>query len=122
MNTFQEFLETVEESEKRERLVSIFSYIRKEFPELQEEVKWKQPMFTDHGTFIIGFSVSKGHISVGPERACLQKFQDDIKKAKYPLLKELFQISWKEPVDFELLHKMIAYNIEDKKEHPGFWR
>ena len=68
MNTFQEFLETVEEGEKRERLASIFSYIRKEFPELQEEVKWKQPMYTDHGTFIIGFSVSKVTYRLGRKK------------------------------------------------------
>jgi uncharacterized protein YdhG (YjbR/CyaY superfamily) len=122
MNNFEEYLLTLEEGDRRERMASIFSYIRKEFPFLKEEVKWKQPMFADHGTFIIGFSVSKGHISVGSERPCLEKFKEDIEKAQYPLLKELFQIPFDSPVDFELLHKIIAYNIEDKKDVTVFWR
>ena len=37
------------------------------FPQLKEENKWNQPMFNDHGTFIIGFSIAKGHIAVAPE-------------------------------------------------------
>jgi uncharacterized protein YdhG (YjbR/CyaY superfamily) len=34
---------------------------------LKEEIKWNQPMFSDHGTFIIGFSIAKEHIAVAPE-------------------------------------------------------
>lgn len=122
MNTFQDFLGTVEEGEKRERVSSIFESIRNQFPMLKEEIKWNQPMFTDHGTFIIGFSVSKGHISVAPEKACLGRFEEEIEQQRYTLLKEIFQIRWAEPVNYDLLHEMIRYNMEDKKEHTAFWR
>ena len=31
-------------------------------------------MFTDHGTFIIGFSIAKHHLAVAPERVVIQHF------------------------------------------------
>ncbi|MCQ4950818.1 hypothetical protein NE646_14380, partial [Bittarella massiliensis] len=42
------------------------------FPDLTPKIAWNQPMFTDHGTFIIGFSAAKAHLAVAPERAGIQ--------------------------------------------------
>ena len=39
------------------------------FSGLEPRVAWNQPVFTDHGTFIIGISVSAGHLAVSPGRA-----------------------------------------------------
>ena len=36
------------------------------FSGLEPRVAWNQPVFTDHGTFIIGISVSAGHLAVSP--------------------------------------------------------
>jgi uncharacterized protein YdhG (YjbR/CyaY superfamily) len=44
-------------------------------------------MFTDHGTFIIGFSVAKHHLAEKPEF-------DKIVKAGYDHTKELVRIRW----------------------------
>ncbi|HEM3655410.1 TPA: hypothetical protein U1C87_001535 [Streptococcus suis] len=49
------------------KLEPIFEQIQKEFPNLTVELKWNQPMFIMNGTFIIGFSVAKNHISIAPE-------------------------------------------------------
>ena len=46
------------------KLEPIFEQIQKEFPNLTVELKWNQPMFIINGTFIIGFSVAKNHISI----------------------------------------------------------
>lgn len=79
-------------------------------------------MFTDHGTFIIGFSVAKNHMAVAPERAGIIRFTEEIKGAGYDHTKEIFRIPWKSPVDFTLLEKMIAFNISEKKDYTTFWR
>ena len=79
-------------------------------------------MFTDHGTFIIALSASKGHISVSPEAFTVNHFSDDIKQAGYAHTKMLFRIPWKDNVDYRLLEKMIAFNIEDKINTASFWR
>ncbi len=122
MKDFHEFLDGIEDQNKRRRVEDILSYIKEKFPELNEEIKWNQPMFTDHGTFMIGFSVSKGHISVAPEAAVIKLFEKEIEEAGYSHTKELFRIKWTDKVDFDLLVKLITYNIRDKKDMTAFWR
>ena len=73
-------------------------------------------MFTDHGTFIIGFSVAKKHLAVAPERAGIERFLDDILQAGYT------RIGWAQPVDFPLLERMIRFNLEEKANCQTFWR
>ncbi|EST11385.1 hypothetical protein P343_12470 [Sporolactobacillus laevolacticus DSM 442] len=97
-------------------------WITKKFPNLKPRIAWNQPMFTDHGTFIIGFSVSKHHLAVGPERAGIDHFSDEIEQAGYDHTKLLVRMPWDRPVDFSLLEKMNAFNITDKADCSTFWR
>lgn len=101
---------------------SILNNMKEKFPQLKEEIKWNQPMFSDHGTFIIGFSVAKGHIAVAPEEVVIRRFEKEIEEAGYSHTQELFRIKWKDEVDFDLLYNMVSYNIEDKKDMTKFWR
>ena len=52
----------------------------------------------------------------------MAQFADDIAQAGYSATKGLFRIKWKEPVNYELLRKMIEFNIQDKAEYTDFWR
>lgn len=122
MKDFKDFLKSIKEAKKRERMEEILSHIKKEFPQLKEEIKWNQPMFTDHGTFIIAFSIAKEHIAVASEGVVISLFEKEIKKAGYSHTKELFRIKWTDQVDYNLLDKLIAYNIDDKKDMTKFWR
>lgn len=122
MNNFQTYLSTIDDPNKKERMESILNYIKKMFPNLKEEIKWNQPMFTDHGTFIIAFSIAKGHIAVAPEPAAIKHFEKEIEKAGYSYTNQLFRIKWKDKVDYDLLSSIVAYNIEDKKDAVKFWR
>lgn len=122
MKDFQNFLDNIIDLEKRERIEDILNYVKDKFPQLKEEIKWNQPMFSDHGTFIIGFSISKGHISVTPEPAVISIFEKDIEKAGYTHTQGLFRVKWTDKIDFNLLDKIIVYNIEDKKDMIKFWR
>ena len=115
MKDFQTFLDSMREPDKRERMENILNYVKEKFPQLKEEIKWNQPMFSDHGTFIIGFSVAKGHIAVAPEAVVISLFEKEIEEAGYSHTQELFRIKWTDKVDFDLLHKIIVYNIENKK-------
>ncbi|RBP66769.1 hypothetical protein DES36_105154 [Alkalibaculum bacchi] len=122
MKDFQEFLENIDELNKRDRMEGILNHIKKKYPQLKEEIKWNQPMFSDHGTFIIGFSIAKGHIAVAPEAVAIRQFEEEIKGVGYSHTQELMRIKWTDEVDFELLDKMVSYNIEDKKDMTKFWR
>lgn len=122
METFAEYLARIDDPEHRARVEEILAWVLNTFPDLVPRIAWNQPMFTDHGTFIIGFSVAKKHMAVAPERAGIIRFTEEIKGAGYDHSKELVRIPWKSPVDFTLLEKMIAFNISEKKDYTTFWR
>ncbi len=122
MKDFTDFLQTIEDPNKQAKMQQILDHIAGKFPELKQEIKWNQPMFTDHGTFIIAFSVAKQHISISPETEALDHFEEQIKQAGYDRSKMLFKIKWSDDVDYELLDEIIAYNIQEKKNMTKFWR
>ncbi|QSX09212.1 DUF1801 domain-containing protein [Alkalibacter rhizosphaerae] len=122
MKEFKDFMDAIDDPAKRERMEKIFEHIAEQFPSLETEVKWNQPMFVDHGTFIIAFSIAKQHMAVAPERVALDKFEEAIQKAGYQRTKELFKIRWKDEVDYDLLDDIIRFNMEDKKDWNKFWR
>jgi uncharacterized protein len=49
-------------------------------------------------------------------------FADDIVQAGYSATKGLFRIPWNEQVNYEMLEKMIEFNIQNKAEYTNFWR
>ncbi|WP_071395021.1 iron chaperone [Bacillus tuaregi] len=122
MEVFEQFLASIDHPDHRERTKEILTWVADTFPSLEPQMKWNTPMFTDHGTFIIGFSTSKQHMSVSPEDAGIAQFTDEIAQAGYSATKGLFRIPWKKPVDYDLLEKMIEFNIKDKEDYTKLWR
>lgn len=122
MEVFAEYLASIDNPQHKARMEEVLGWIFKNFPDLKPKIAWNQPMFTDHGTFIIGFSISKNHMAVAPERAGIIRFSDEIVQAGYNHSKELVRIPWDSPVDLVLLEKMIQFNILDKAECSTFWR
>ncbi|HRY13961.1 MAG TPA: iron chaperone [Syntrophomonadaceae bacterium] len=122
MEVFAEFLSAIEDPQQRARTEEVLSWVLKRFPQLVPRIAWNQPMFTDHGTFIIGFSVAKHHLAVSPEKAGIDHFSDEIRQAGYEHSKMLMRLPWDRPVDFSLLEKMIEFNIADKAGSKLFWR
>ncbi|TCT25455.1 hypothetical protein EDD68_1037 [Melghiribacillus thermohalophilus] len=122
MDVFNDYIAEIDHPEHRTRTEEVLNWVRDHFPNLKPELKWNQPMFTDHGTFIIGFSVSKKHLAVAPERAGIVRFSDEIVKAGYDHSKMLIRFPWDQPVDYSLLRKIIEFNIRDKADCTTFWR
>ena len=122
MEVFLNFLVEIKDSMHRERTEEVLFWIKNKYPQLKTEMKWNQPMFTDHGTFIIGFSVSKKHLAVAPESVAITFVEDAIVEAGYDYTKQLIRIPWSRPVDYRLLEKLIEFNIHDKENCLTFWR
>lgn len=122
MDVIQNYTKTIEVAEHRDKMTSVLTWIAETFPQLEIAIKWNQPMFIDHGTFIIGFSRAKNHMSFSPEALCLNTFFEDIKKAGYEHTKGIVKIKWTEAVDYDLLEKTIAFNISDKATCETFFR
>ena len=122
MEVFAEFLAKIDNQQHRDRTEEVLAWVTNKFPNLMPKIAWKQPMFTDHGTYIIGFSVAKHHLAVAPELVGITQFSDEIVQAGYDNTKQLVRIKWDSPVDYSLLEKMIDFNILDKADCSTFWR
>lgn len=118
----EEYLDTIKEPEHKKRMIEVFKWVEESFPELEGVIKWKQAMYTDHGTFIIGFSEAKGHMSFTPEEELIQLFSEEIEKAGYEHTKGIAKIKWTDEVNYELLKKIIEFNIKEKAECKTFFR
>jgi len=94
----------------------------KHISRLETKIGWNQPMFTSYGTFIIGFSIARNHMAITPEIKGMQTFHQDVARLGYSQTERLFRIKWDQPVDYELLTRMIEFNIKDKENCTTFWR
>lgn len=119
---FEEYLNGIHDVTKRDRLAEVLTWIHETYPDLAPVVKWNTPMFTDHGTYIIGVDEAKQHISISPEPAAMTKFSDDISASGYSQTKGLYRVKYTQEVDYQLLKNIIDFNIEDKKQYDKFWR
>lgn len=122
MATFEDFLGQIENPEHRARVAEVLDWVSRNYPDMEHKIGWNQPMFTDHGTFIIGFSVSKNHMAVSPEQAGIAHFSEEIIKAGYEHSNNLMRFPWDKPIDFDLLQRMIDFNIAEKADIKTFWR
>lgn len=122
METFAEYLASIDNPEHKERTEEVLKWITEKFPSLKPKIAWNQPMFTDHETFIIGFSVSKQHLAVAPEKVVINQFSEEIVQAGYEHTNQLIRMKWKQPTDFSLLERIIEFNIKDKADCTTFWR
>lgn len=122
MEIYSEYFEQIKENAQQNRVKEILKWVHQTFPQLMPVVKWNQPMFSDHGTYIIGFSVSQKHIAVAPEKKALHYFAEKIKASGYEQSKEIFRIALDQSVDYALLQSIIEYNILDKSDTTTFWR
>lgn len=117
-----DYLVTIDDEAHRAKLAEILDWVTTTWPELEPVVKWKQPMFTHHGTYIIGFSVFAKNIAVSPEQVGIEQFRDAIDAAGYTATQRLFRIPWDAPVDRGLLRDMIEWQLAGKADITGFWR
>src|SRR5690606_41318917 len=101
----------VEQPAHRERMEEVFRWRTNNYPNLKPDIKWKHPMSTDHGTFIIGFSVSNKHMAVAPEAAAITDTEDDIVKAGYDYTRNIIRIPWGRPVAYPLLAEIMRVNL-----------
>jgi uncharacterized protein YdhG (YjbR/CyaY superfamily) len=122
MDVFEEYLAQIGDPLHRARMEEVLEWVSEKFPDLVPKMAWNQPMFTDHGTFIIGFSVSRKHWAVAPERAGMIHVEEDLTRGGYDHTKLLVRFPWDRPVDFALLEKMIEFNRLDKADCATFWR
>ncbi|CEA01306.1 hypothetical protein BN1048_01325 [Jeotgalicoccus saudimassiliensis] len=121
-DVFKPYVEKIEYEAGREKVREVYRWIESEFPELKREVKWSTPLYSHHGTFIVGVKPAKKHFSINHEPKGIEVFSSKIKHAGYSHEKMTYKIKYSDEVDYGLLKEIIEYNIEDKKDAGKFWR
>lgn len=119
---FTGFLDAIDNEDRATRTREVLAWVHETYPRLEPVVKWNQPMFTDHSTFIVGFSLATTHLALAPEAKALAHFADRLDRAGYSTTSMITRIPWDEPFPYDLLADMIDYNIKDKKNVTTFWR
>jgi len=122
MEEFKEYLDKIENEEHLSRIKEVLEWVKNNFPSLKPRLAWNQPMFTDHGTFIISFDVSKNHLSISPENAGIVYFQNELSDKNIEYGSMTLKFKWKNSFDFDLLYRIIKFNIDDKINCNTFWR
>jgi len=75
IKTLDEYLATIPNDDNRTRMVQVLNWVAQHYPELELRIAWNQPMFTHHGTYIIGFSAASKHMAMAPEHATIICFE-----------------------------------------------
>ncbi|NHZ64094.1 iron chaperone [Massilia genomosp. 1] len=122
MNVFSDYLAQMDEPSQRARTSEVLDWVSQAFPALERRIAWNQPMFTDHGTFIVAFSTARHHLALAPEAAAIAHFSSQIEQAGYEHTKLLIRIPWRAELAFSLLGNIIGFNIADKAGCATFWR
>ncbi|MGD9887458.1 MAG: iron chaperone [Bacilli bacterium] len=116
------FYQGITKTEQQLKVEQLFQWILTKYPHLTLVIKWNQPMFMDHGTFILGFSFAKDHIAIAPEKHTMDLFRDELMDNDYQPTSMMFRIKWNQDVNFDLLAKILDYNIKSKQNDDSFWR
>lgn len=122
MDVLKPYLDEIQNKEQQVKISEFLNWIYVNYPQLEPKIAWKQPMFTDHETFIIGVSFSKNHMAIAPEKAAMQMFSEEIKAAGFDTTANFIKVTWNQEIDLDLISKIIAFNIADKKDCTTFWR
>ena len=122
MAFYDDYLVGIDNLEHRQKFAQVLKWVEAHYPNLEGRIAWKQPMFTDYGTFIIGFSVAKAHFSFAGEAKIITVFKKEIQQAGLSYGKKLVRVGFDQEVPYELLAKVIEFNLNDKKDCQTFWR
>ena len=122
ISTLDEYLATIPNDDNRARMVDVLVWVGLTYPELELRIAWNQPMFTHHGTYVIGFSAASKHMAMAPERATMIRFEPVMRERGTDFGTMLARQPWNKPFDYELLDAFIQHQLEEKQEVTSFWR
>lgn len=115
------YFDSISNDEHRQQFIELCDWLLEKFPQLEPVIKWNQPMFLHHGTFIIGFTVATHHINVGPEPRAFMRVLGEINTKKIKHGTKTYHQPFDKPFDYALLERIVSETLEDKREITSFW-
>ena len=117
----EEYLGSIADERHRAKFKELLDWVHATWPQLVCEVKWNQPMFVDHGTFIIGFTALANHVTVGSEPRAFEHAMPLIEQQHLKRGKKTFQIPYERSDAWEVLEQIIEFTTADKRDVQTFW-
>lgn len=117
-------LEKIAVDENRAKLANLLERLEAEFPELEGNVKYSQPMYEAHGTFIIGFKPAKTHFGIIAEAPAAERFKSEAGNLGLTFTSsgKVSVVKWTQEIPFELIKKLVTFQLEDKKNTTTYFR
>ena len=122
MERFEAYLRRIPDPHQRAQMAAVREWVEGRFPKLSPRLAWNQPVFTNHGTFIIGFARTPEYLAVVPEAPGVARFRREIAEAGCAASGQEVRLGWDAPVPYGLLEQLIAFNVADKAACRTFWR
>ena len=122
IKTLDEFLATIPNDDNRARMVDVLVWVGLTYPELELRIAWNQPMFTHHGTYIIGFSAASKHMAMAPERATMLRFEPVMRERGTDFGNRFARPPWTQPLQYELIDAFTPHQHAEKEDITSFWR
>lgn len=112
-NTLTQYL-AAHDKQKQLTVKAIFKAIQDAYPKLELVIAWNQPMLKLGDDYIIGVSVLKNHILLGPwGKDVVSVFEKQL--ATYKTNKKTIQVPSDWEVDKKLLTSLVKYRLSELK-------
>ena len=97
---------------KKKTVKAIFKAIQSQYPEMKVVIAWNHPMLKLGEDYILGVSVLKNHLLIGPwGDGIIAKFAP--KLTEYKVNKKTIQIPSDWQIDTKLLHQMVKATLAE---------
>ncbi|MFV0254798.1 MAG: iron chaperone [Erysipelotrichaceae bacterium] len=110
-NTIEEYYNSLTENKK-----IVFDELRllffAEIPNCVEKFSWSMPTY-NNGNNIIHFYFHKNHLGIYPGSDAINNFESQLTLKKFKYSKGAFQIPYECDIPYDLLKKMIRYNLKN---------
>lgn len=116
-------LSKIADEGNRAKFAAFLTRLEAEFPELEGNVKYGQPMYEAHGTFIIGFKPAKAHFGIIAETAAAQfKAEAEDLGLSFTGSGQVITVKWAQDIPFELVKKLVAVQLAEKEDSRTYFR
>ena len=90
--------------------------LAKGFPRAERVIAWNQPMLRMDGSYLIGISAARGHLSFNPcSTEVLGSFADELGKRGYRVTRHIFTVPLDQDVHLPLVRRMVRARLAETR-------
>ncbi|MDV0447627.1 hypothetical protein MsAg5_15360 [Methanosarcinaceae archaeon Ag5] len=83
-------------------------------PDASEKIAWGMPSFSAFGSYVAQFAAHKNHIGFYPGPEAIVVFEKEL--SSFKTSKGGIQFPYGKPVPYDLIEKIVQYNVDENKK------